>query len=419
MNLDLFSSNEIKRDSQFNKVFIIFIVAASSVTVSRMFSGKSRAVALSANTSSPIANGGSGNGEGAKSVTLSEIARAAGVSVSAVSSFLNNRNYGIRVSENTQQRITATCRKFGYQPKNQAARTRIYPQLGDVCFMVNTRTPDGAQNHYFGRMLAGVMKAMKQSEQQVTYALFDLGIDYMQHPEQLPLPVRQESATKFILASVPNPSLVQHLLESGRPFVYLGQHLETPGFLSICPDYAEAARLAVHHLHKLGHRNIAFVTGTFGSTRYNQTEIERGFAQGMREAGLPLKPHLLCHGRLNTEDVSAAVDYCMGQTDVSERPTAFFCLHDTAAICAAGRLQARGFRVPDNVSVMGLNDEAGAATNHPAMTTVRFPLEEMGRAGLAEVERQALEGRSAISRKIVLPIFLIERASCAKAKPHA
>ncbi|WP_052362150.1 LacI family DNA-binding transcriptional regulator [Geminisphaera colitermitum] len=344
---------------------------------------------------------------------MTEIARVAGVSVSAVSSFLNNRNYGIRVSEGTQQRITAACRKLHYQPKSQAARARIYPQLGDVCFMVNNRTPDGAQNHYFGRMLGGVMKAMKQSEQQVTYALFDLGIDYMQHPERLPLPVRQESATKFILASGPNPSLVQHLLESGRPFVYLGQHLEMPGFLSICPDYAEASRMAVHHLHGMGHRNIAFITGSFGNTRYNQTEIERGFAQGMREVGLTLKPHLLCHGKLNTTDVSAAVDYCMGQPKAGERPTAFFCFHDTAAICAAGRLQARGVRVPDEVSVMGLNDEAGAATSHPAMTTVHFPLEEMGRAGLAEVERQALEGRPAASRKIVLPVTLIERASCA------
>lgn len=348
-----------------------------------------------------------------KSVTLSEIARAARVSIAAVSSFLNNRNYGIRVSEDTQQRITDACRKLGYQPKNQAARARIYPQLGNVCFMVNSRTPDGAQNHYFGRMLGGVMKAMKQSEQQVTYALFDLGADYMQNPEQLPSPVRQESASKFILASVPNPTLVQHLLEAERPFVYLGQHLEMPGFVSICPDYAKASRLAVHHLHGLGHRNIAFITGSFGSTRYNQTEIERGFALGMSEVGLTLKPHLLCHGKLNTQDVSSAVDYCMGQSNATERPTAFFCLHDTAAICAAGRLQARGIRVPDEVSVMGLNDEAGAATSHPAMTTVRFPLEEMGRAGLVEVERQAMEGRPLTSQKIVLPVSLIERASCA------
>jgi DNA-binding LacI/PurR family transcriptional regulator len=129
-----------------------------------------------------------------------------------------------------------------------------------------------------------------------------------------------------------------------------------------------------------------------------------------------LKPHLLCHGKLNTADVSAAVDYCMGQAKSGERPTAFFCFHDTAAICAAGRLQARGVRVPDEVSVMGLNDEAGAATSHPAMTTVHFPLEEMGRAGLAEVERQAMEGRPAASRKIVLPVALVERASCAAAR---
>ncbi|RRK01522.1 LacI family transcriptional regulator [Opitutaceae bacterium TAV4] len=378
-----------------------------------MSSGKPRAASFSASTPSASTNGtGNANGEAApsKAVTMTEIARVAGVSVSAVSSFLNNRNYGIRVSEGTQQRITAACRKLHYQPKSQAARARIYPQLGNVCFLLNNRTPDGAQNHYFGRMLAGVMGAMKQSEQHVTYALYDLDTDYVRHPERLPAPVREQGATKFIMASAPNPSLVQHLIGTGQPFVYLGQHLEMPGFLSICPDYAEASRLAVRYLYRLGHRHIAFITGPFGGTLYNQTEIERGFAEGMREAGLTLLPHLLCHGDITSADVTDMVDYCMGQ---AVRPTAFFCFRDAMAICAAGRLQARGVRVPDEVSVMGLNDEAGAATSHPAMTTVHFPLEEMGRAGLAEVERQALEGRPAASRKIVLPVTLIERASCA------
>lgn len=394
-----------------NKNFITFIMIIPSATFSPMSSDKPRASSLPAVTSFASVAGEKKGRDAARPVILGEIARVAGVSVSAVSSFLNNRNYGIRVSEGTQQRIVAACRKLGYQPKSQAARARIYPQLGAVCFMVNNRMPDGAQNHYFGRMLSGIMGAMKQSEQQVTYALYDPDTDYVRHPERLPLPLRDESASKFVVASPPNPSLVQHLLASGRPFVYLGQHLEMPGFPSICPDYAEASRLAVHHLYGLGHRNIAFITGPFGSTLYNQTEIGRGFAQGMREAGLSLLPHLLCHGNLATADVTAAVDYCMAQ-EQAVRPTALFCFHDTAAICAAGRLQARGIRVPEEVSVMGLNDEVGAATSHPAITTIHFPLEEMGRAGLAEVERQALEGRPVASRKIVLPVSLVERASC-------
>ena len=345
-----------------------------------------------------------------KPVTMSQIAHRAGVSNAAVSSFLNNRNYGIRVSAGTQQRITAACRSLNYQPKRQAALGRIYPHLGDVCFLINNRTPDGAQNHYFGQMLTGVMGAMKNGSQHVAYALYDLETDYLASPDHLPLPIRQGTATKFIMASAPNPSLVQYLAKTMLPFVYLGHHLEVPGLCSISPDYFNASRQAVRHLHDLGHRRIAFLTGPFGSKLYNQTEIERGFAQGLADMGLPLAPHHICPSNLSPAELATAADYCMSQ---SPRPTALLCFHDSAAIFVASHLQRSGLRVPEDVSVMGLNDEVGAATSHPAMTTIHFPLIEMGRMALTEVEQQAADDTAPKCGKRVLPVNLITRASCA------
>jgi Transcriptional regulators len=345
-----------------------------------------------------------------KTVTLAQIARQAGVSTAAVSSFLNGRNYGIRVSAGTQARITAACRSLNYQPKNAAARGRIYPHLGDVCFLLNNTTPNGAQNHYFGQMLAGLLGAMKDGAQHVAYVLFDLETDYLASPDSLPLPLRQHTATKFIMASAPNPTLVQYLDRTKLPFVYLGHHFDLPDFCSISPDYFEASRIAVRYLHGLGHRRIAFLTGPLGSRLYNQTEIERGFVQGMADVGLSPAPHQVCPSDLSPAGLAAAVDYCMAQTP---RPTALFCFHDSAAIYVSGYLQTRGVRVPNEVSVMGLNDEVAAASSHPAMTTVHFPLVEMGRMALAEVERQALEGPAARCGKVVLPVELVVRASCA------
>jgi len=351
----------------------------------------------------------------AKPITIAQIARAAGVSQGSVSAFLNNREYGIRLSKETRKQIMSACRELNYRPKNPAALARIYPAMGDICFLLNSGVPGGVQHQYFGQMLAGVIASLEDPTGHVAYSLFDPKVDYLQEPGRLPQSLRTGSATKCIAASAPNPTLVRAVLQQNLPFAYLGHSLEMPGLCCIVPDYAEATRLSVRHLAGLGHQRIAYLTGPFGDKTYNLLELQRGFVEGMEECRLPLVPHYIYHcafdqGNFGAEQLAQAVDHLMA---LHPCPTAIMCFHDPAATVVSAHLQAKGFRVPQDISVMGCNDEPAAATHHPALTTIHFPLVEMGRRAVRELETQIQCGRPDRAVKIELPVRLVERVSCA------
>src|SRR6266550_4279715 len=78
-----------------------------------------------------------------KTITMAQIARAAGVSQGAISSLLNDRDYGIRVSEKTRERVFKVCREMGYIPNDLRAVVRMYPELGDFCVLLSTAVEGG------------------------------------------------------------------------------------------------------------------------------------------------------------------------------------------------------------------------------------------------------------------------------------
>src|SRR5579864_6108364 len=82
--------------------------------------------------------GATGEKADGKSITMAMIAKAAGVSQGAISSLLNDRDYGIRVSIKTRERVFKVCRELGYIPNDLRAVVRMYPELGDLCLLVSS-----------------------------------------------------------------------------------------------------------------------------------------------------------------------------------------------------------------------------------------------------------------------------------------
>ncbi|HEY2342273.1 MAG TPA: helix-turn-helix domain-containing protein, partial [Chthoniobacteraceae bacterium] len=88
-----------------------------------------------------------------KTITMAQIARAAGVSQGAISSLLNDRDYGIRVSEKTRERVFKVCREMGYIPNDLRAVVRMYPELGDFCLLISTAIEGGLSDPFVHRMV--------------------------------------------------------------------------------------------------------------------------------------------------------------------------------------------------------------------------------------------------------------------------
>src|SRR5438067_9153122 len=94
-----------------------------------------------------------------KAITMADIAKAAGVSQGAISSLLNDRDYGIRVSDKTRERVFKVCREMGYVPNDLRAVVRMYPERGEVCMLASKDIPSVITHPSFSRVLAGAMNA--------------------------------------------------------------------------------------------------------------------------------------------------------------------------------------------------------------------------------------------------------------------
>lgn len=356
-------------------------------------------------------------GEGHKTITMATLAKAAGVSQGAISSLLNDRDYGIRVSEKTRERVFKVCREMGYIPNDLRAVVRMYPIHGDLCILVSSDVGDIVKHPFYSRVVSGVINALPKPSQHVTLARFDASLDYSTtaNSDNLPHPLLTGTASKFLCIGTPNPSLFGVIIEREFSVVCVGRECAAPGVVSILPDYAEASRLALEYLFKLGHRHIAILCGPFGATDHSIIELNRGVRMAYEKVGVPIEAQNIIYGDLTFKTGYTSAEILF---DRKPAPTAVFCLNDAAAAGVVALAQLRGLKVPENVSVLGLSDDAIAEIVQPSLTTVHLPAEEMAAEAVKEAVRRVkvLSAVTPEAKKILLPAQLVERETCASPK---
>lgn len=342
-----------------------------------------------------------------KTITMAQIAKAAGVSQGAISSLLNDRDYGIRVSEKTRERVFKVCREMGYIPNDLRAVVRMYPELGDYCLLISTAIESGLRDPFVHRLAAAALSAVPDPSHPLSLAFYEEGRDYGNNNE-LPHPIRLGTFSKFLFHGQPNASLIDSLTHRGLPVVSLGSDAAMPGVTSLLPDYEQASHLAIAHLAEMGHQHLGIVSGPFGATQPKILELNRGVSRACEEFGLPIESQSIVYGDLSEHAGEVALDEILAH---QPRPTAVFAMSDSAALGVIARAHARGLKVPGDLSVIGCSDDASALFAVPKLTTVHLPAEEMAQAGVQEIDRLVREGTPDAPRKINLPVRLAVRAS--------
>lgn len=345
-----------------------------------------------------------------KTITMATIAKAAGVSQGAISSLLNDRDYGIRVSEKTRERVFRVCRELRYLPNDLRAVVRMYPELGDFCFLISNDFEEITADPFVSRMMSSAMKAVNDPCHCMVFAQFDPNVDYMASPPDLPLPIRSGTASKFICAGTVNLSLLQALTKRSFPVVVLGTEVKLPGVTCLVPDYAEASRLAIRHLHGLGHRQIAILSGPFGTRSPQIIELNRGVRLGFEDIDVPVEAQNIVYGDLSFKSGVRSMDMLL---DRKPTVTAVFCMSDAVAAGALSRAQARGLRIPVDLSIIGCSNDHVGQCIYPSLTTVHIPGEEMGSAGVREIERRVRTADILGTGTTMMPVRLVDRESCA------
>ena len=344
-----------------------------------------------------------------KSITMAMIAKAAGVSQGAISSLLNDRDYGIRVSAKTRERVFRVCREMGYIPNDLRAVVRMYPEKGELSLLVSNDL--GMEDSFSDGCSKALMKLIPS--QHLSIGLYDPALDYAANPGELPATVNLGITSKFITLGSPNASLFSAILSHEFPGVHVGQDAGVAGFTSIVPEYAQASRLAIETLLGLGHRQITILSGPFGSTNPAVIELNYGVRAAYDAIKTPIEAQNVIYGDATFEHGATSIDLLL---DRQQKPTAVFCFHALVAAGVMHRAQERGLKIPDDLSVIAFGDASFSKLLHPPLTVVSVSIEEIAEKAVANLLARIREQDLASTRRFPVPVALIERGSCAAPK---
>jgi len=324
--------------------------------------------------------------------TLAEIAKMAGVSQMTASRALNNKP---GVSREKREEILLIADEMGYVV-NRAAQKLSGGRSRIIGMIAQLHTP------FTSELVMGAGSAVRAAGYELLlYSL--LGGD--RRPPTDIVSLLQQFADG-VIAVLPYEFDYLTTLASARiPVVTIDHQSEVPDYPSIIGDSYQGARVATRHLIDLGHRDIAFVTGNerLASAR----DRRRGFEDAMRQAGLPIRREYIAEG-----DYMQKAGFRAGSrlAAIKPRPTAIFAANDISALGVIAALREVGLRVPDDVSVIGFDDIPLASQIHPALTTIRQPMQQMGRSAVNTL-LALIVGLEAPTSLITLPTELVIRDS--------
>ncbi len=337
-------------------------------------------------------------------ITQKEVAERAGVSRSVVSYVIND---GPRqVAEETRQRVLDAIQELGYHPNKHAQSLKRGGPLAHktLGIIAGGKSYNVLERPYYNVVLAGLFEEAHRLGQEVRFFSF---FDALTDPVFFNKYIHKDEISSLILilpamtTAVPGYEAILDQIERRIENVVC---LEEPvrDFPTVIFDRALAARQAVEHLIGLGHRRIAFLAIPDARlTGYRQTLLDHNLPYDERLVITPDSANILSSAYIAAGMILS----------LQPRPTAIFAANDESAISAMAALIDRGVRIPEDMSVISIDNIGLAEMIRPSLTTVDVPKQQMASYALQILSLAGqLKGTRAAS--IVLPTELIVRQSC-------
>lgn len=331
--------------------------------------------------------------------TINDIARLADVSKKTVSRVINQSPF---VKEDTRKRIHEIMKELGYVPDPQARglafrRSFLIGLIYDnpnAQFVVNAQQGvlDGVRGSGFEIVLHPCDRNAKTFLSEVTSFV-----------------ERQKLYGVVLLPPVSeNNKLVELLNERGVHYVRVASAvIDEPSNLVVSNDRLATAEAAAH-LAKLGHERIGFISGPQGFR--SGKERREGFVEGLKAHGIALPDDMIVQGAYTYESGVAAAQTLLGR---KSRPTAIFASNDEMAAGVYEVARKLKIAIPDELSIVGFDDTPVSSRLWPPLTTVRWPMADMGRAAAEKLLRAEAAQPSAADDARPFPARLVVRESTA------
>ncbi|HEX4296522.1 MAG TPA: LacI family DNA-binding transcriptional regulator, partial [Devosia sp.] len=332
--------------------------------------------------------------------TIEDVAGIAGVSIATVSRAINEP---AKVADATRRRVNEAIAVTGYTTNAMARSLRIRrsntililaPDVGDPNFsniLVGLETE--ASKRGYGVLIGNTQNDPTRET------------DYLRF-------ISSNQATGLILLTGHLPFGLGHNGPSRMPpMVAVNEPVPGDRVPFVGVDNFEGARIAAEHLISQGHRRIAFI-GHSTSRVVNELR-ERGYRAALSQAGIAPEPGLVLDGDGTTESGRQAAEQ-MFVRDVL--PTAFLCVNDATALGVIIALNARGYDLPRQFSVMGFDDISFASFVTPSLTTMKQPRSKIGEVAM-NLLLAAVEDRPPEQLEVLLRSELVLRNSVARLEP--
>ncbi|EHR61871.1 LacI family DNA-binding transcriptional regulator [Saccharomonospora cyanea] len=348
------------------------------------------------------------------SPSLIDVARAAEVSTATAGRALGG--YG-QVSERARERVLRAAAELGYRT-NSLARSMITGSTHTIGVIVTD-----VANPFFAMALRGITDVAHPAGFEVLLVNTGRNVE----AEQRAVTVMSEKRVDGIIVAAARPSRGRHLkqtIDAGVPVVLLDREVSGVSEAdTVTIDNEHAAGEATRHLLELGHRRIGLVTEAgdeFDRLRRPGNRRKgllpsalrlRGYLRALEDAGLPVEESLVATARYDRESAYEAAGRLLA---LPEPPSAVLCTDNVLASGAYRAVQDSGLRIPEEISVVGFDDEPWTTLVRPALTVVEQPDYELGlRAGRQLLHRLDGGSGSAKPQSVRLRATLVVRDSTA------
>ena len=302
-------------------------------------------------------------------VNITEVARAAGVSITTVSLILNGKSDSLRISEKTKAKVFGVAAQLGYQanPFASALRKGKTGVVGVISRSIATP--------FLGEVARELQKAALSADTELLIASARQSFDTMKG--QLNIMQNHLFDGLILLGDIPNLELVVANLRAAQKIFVSVESGTAASPPVVTVDEQRGMLLALDYLRDLGHRRIAYVGDpTRTSTRERQAAYRRYLEQNgftFIDGYVQLYPQLEAH----------LPEVVLALLRLPQPPTAIFCAADGHALLLEKELLRAGIKIPQDLSVMGFDDSREAVLAHPELTTIRQPTQLLAEAAIS------------------------------------
>ena len=332
-------------------------------------------------------------------LTIRDIARMAGVSTTAVSFVLNNRS---GVSDATREKVQKIIEQTGFTPNVHTRRLNLGKSY--TVQVVLHHYEHSLFNQFALETLNSIFTVCKGLGYSVTLTFTDDAMDCSQIIDS----VRNKDCDGIILNQVSELPIITRLQHENVPFVCVDSHIpEELNVPQVGLDYFDAAYQATAYLQRQGHSQIGFI-GPIAPGTYHQNTFG-GYAAAMKDAGLACNPDWQAAVAFSEESAHTCIDRLL---QLKQLPTAVLCAGDAFSVNIIRYAKARGLRIPEDISIMSLDDLLVSQYLDPPLSTMTFNKEQLGEQAM-RLLYQIIQGESH-EKTHLIRTSLVERGTVKK-----